>query len=73
MLKGHLKTSTFFFFLNDFREIDHSENSPLKSSMLIYMKSRTMVQMNLFTRQEQRGRCREWTCGQGREGEGGTN
>ena len=32
-----------------------------------------MVQMNLFVGQQQRHRCREWTCGHGGEGEGGTN
>ena len=37
------------------------------------MESRKMVQVNLFAGQEQRHRHREWTCGHGGEGEGGTN
>ena len=32
-----------------------------------------MVQVNLFAGQEWRHRHREWTCGHGGEGEGGTN
>ena len=32
-----------------------------------------MVLMNPFAGQEQRGRCRGWTCGHSGEGEEGTN
>ena len=39
----------------------------------IYVESRKMVNMNLFAGQEQKHRCREWTCGHSEEGEGGMN
>ena len=37
------------------------------------MESRKIVLMSLFVGQEQRYRCREWTCRTEREEEGGTN
>jgi len=32
---------------------------------VMYVESRKMLQMNLFTGREQRHRCREWACGPG--------
>ena len=42
--------------------MDKSETEKQTSNINIYMESRKMVLMNLFTGKEWRRRCREWTC-----------
>ena len=43
-------------------------------SLILYVESRKMVQMNLFAKQKQSRRCRKQTYGyQGGKGEGGMN
>ena len=65
------KVGSFLEMQMDLESVIQSEVSQKeKNKKRIYVESRKMVQMNLFVRQEQRQRRREWTCGHSR-GRGG--